>query len=1235
MSVKAISSSEVAPTTYIIGNYMFTRNKNDNYDGVLNTKRIMLAARTITGTQESDMIIYYKNAAGRWIDGLSGKSITVPSEFNIEVTDLNGTPTIPTYSDSTVEYASSSVGGSTYVIGSYVFTRTTNDNYDGVLNTRRIMLASKTLTGTQESDMIIYYKTATGRWIDGLSGANVTVPNNFMVSEIDLQPAVPKEKPTMELSVSEGTTYAKSKTATVTISDEYGLVANGITIKYAWGTSSQSCSSMTSSITITPVEGSKTATGEIIVSGETGAGYLYVCNGNAIVSQSGESLAPNNLVKTNMYLDNEGPVCTWGNWSMSIVKPNEKTIISLSCTDRNSGIGVEGLAENAFALSNSNLSITNITSTAISYGRKYTVTVTAGETLGETNISLLASKVYDNVGNYADVVTSNNIIVATAPSMEVTVPEGTTYAKSKTATVTLSDSQGLAAGTYTIKYAWGTTSQSCSSMTSSITITPTAGSKTATGEITISGETGKGYIYICNEEAITNIVGATMSAKTSKSAAMYLDNAAPECTWGSWSREVIQPNETASITLSCADKNSGIGIETLTASAFALSNSNVSITSVTSAAISFGRRYIVKVTAGETLGENNISLLASKIYDNLGNYAGTVSSSNIMVATAPTMEVTVPEGTTYAMSKTAIVTISDSQGLTADDIIIKYAWGTSSQSCSSMTSSITITPTAGSKTATGEITISGETGNGKIYICNANDIINNIGLTLASGTLKDANMYLDNNVYTLTFNPNGGIVEPTSIEVNVLSNLEELPVPIRDGYNFVGWYKNQACTDGNEFDLTQIRANMTIYAKWEDARTKFLSGREFNEKLKKLSGQSDANYETINTTIKKFKKAGSLAITLTDENIVSSSDSKGLIYAWYDNGTIYYYSESTIYMNENSTYMFDEMRELYDLEISNINTSSVTNMSFMFNNTGYNADTFELDISNWNTSNVTDMGFMFNGAGYNADTFELDLSNFDVSNVTTMYCMLYKAGYKATTWSIGDISGWDVSKVTQTHMLLADTGHNATVWNVGDLSNWNVSSVIDMAWMFYGAGYSATTWSIGDLSEWDVSNVVYINGMFNSAGYSSSTWDIGDISGWNVSNVTQMNGMFSYAAYNADTFELDLSSWDTSKVTNMSYMFHYAGYNATTWSIGDTFNVYATNIEKFMSFVRRANLTINIYSDVTDYSEAFEHTAILSGARVTVNYSSVTSKINNIINTASNGQNGNPTSNVHKGVQLD
>ena len=38
MSVKAISSSEVAPTTYIIGNYMFTRNKNDNYDGVLNTK---------------------------------------------------------------------------------------------------------------------------------------------------------------------------------------------------------------------------------------------------------------------------------------------------------------------------------------------------------------------------------------------------------------------------------------------------------------------------------------------------------------------------------------------------------------------------------------------------------------------------------------------------------------------------------------------------------------------------------------------------------------------------------------------------------------------------------------------------------------------------------------------------------------------------------------------------------------------------------------------------------------------------------------------------------------------------------------------------------------------------------------------------------------------------------------------------------------------------------------------
>ena len=44
------------------------------------------------------------------------------------------------------------------------------------------------------------------------------------------------------------------------------------------------------------------------------------------------------------------------------------------------------------------------------------------------------------------------------------------------------------------------------------------------------------------------------------------------------------------------------------------------------------------------------------------------------------------------------------------------------------------------------------------------------------------------NKYTVSFNPNGGTVDTSSIEVTYGSTYGTLPTPIRDGYNFIGWY---------------------------------------------------------------------------------------------------------------------------------------------------------------------------------------------------------------------------------------------------------------------------------------------------------------------------------------------------------------------------------------------------------------------------------------------------------------
>ena len=63
-------------------------------------------------------------------------------------------------------------------------------------------------------------------------------------------------------------------------------------------------------------------------------------------------------------------------------------------------------------------------------------------------------------------------------------------------------------------------------------------------------------------------------------------------------------------------------------------------------------------------------------------------------------------------------------------------------------------------------------------------------------------------------------------------------------------------------------------------------------------------------------------------------------------------------------------------EISNWDTSKVTNMRFMFKG----ATSFNQPLNNWDVSNVTDMWALF----MNASSFNQPLNNWNVSKVTNM-----------------------------------------------------------------------------------------------------------------------------------------------------------------------------------------------------------------------------------------------------------
>ena len=124
--------------------------------------------------------------------------------------------------------------------------------------------------------------------------------------------------------------------------------------------------------------------------------------------------------------------------------------------------------------------------------------------------------------------------------------------------------------------------------------------------------------------------------------------------------------------------------------------------------------------------------------------------------------------------------------------------------------------------------------------------------------------------------------------------------------------------------------------------------------------------------------------------------------------------------------------QLQYIETSKIDTSKVTNMSYMF----YQTSVKSLDVSNWDTSNVTDMSHMFYKA---EDLTYLDVSSWDTSNVQVMTGMFH--GVSATNLVV---SKWNTNKVRN----MAGMFCNAKLLQMLDLSNWNTSNVENMSLMF-------------------------------------------------------------------------------------------------------------------------------------------------------------------------------------------
>ena len=149
-------------------------------------------------------------------------------------------------------------------------------------------------------------------------------------------------------------------------------------------------------------------------------------------------------------------------------------------------------------------------------------------------------------------------------------------------------------------------------------------------------------------------------------------------------------------------------------------------------------------------------------------------------------------------------------------------------------------------------------------------------------------------------------------------------------------------------------------------------------------------------------------------------------------------------------------KELITIDLSDINTKNITDMSYLFTTVFHNEYIYPhlkkfkiiLDLTSWNTSNVTDMQRMFY---MGTSLVEINLQNFDTTNVETMYGMFEYCE------------------------LLQEL----------DLSNFNTSKVKNMAWMFEKCKQLKTL----DLSNFDTSKVRKMEEMFHEC-YSLETLNL-------------------------------------------------------------------------------------------------------------------------------------------------
>ena len=240
---------------------------------------------------------------------------------------------------------------------------------------------------------------------------------------------------------------------------------------------------------------------------------------------------------------------------------------------------------------------------------------------------------------------------------------------------------------------------------------------------------------------------------------------------------------------------------------------------------------------------------------------------------------------------------------------------------------------------------------------------------------------------------------------------------------------------------------------------------------KKIFQQSKSFFNVINYPIEIF-------INSVKQNVVN--------YSYY-----FYQTENLIELRwnhniNNTRYMFFECHDIIEMDLSNFDSSHITDMSYMFREC---ESLTLLNLTNFDTSQVTDMSSMFREC---SSLTLLNLSHFITKEVLRMDYM-FKSCSSLTSLNI---SYFDTSKVTNMDRLFEDCFQLTSL----DLSSFDTSNTIYMLYMFNNCKSLLSL----DLSNFNTFQVLDIEMMFRNCISLTSL----DLSNFDTSQVKWMNSLF-------------------------------------------------------------------------------------------------------------------------------